>query len=140
MLRRKRDMTKMTMIEALKKLEELNDYNEILVITNAGEPQLIENAIEDIQRNAEDPEEVFDLYVTGETIRELDEEGYIKTGDPLYAVVRDPEPLYHEFRHEFRIVGIEAREFTVRSGSQTSARINVPAEWIGKKVMLVRLE
>jgi hypothetical protein len=133
-------MTKMTMIEALKKLEELNDYNEILVITNAGEPQLIENAIEDIQRNAEDPEEVFDLYVTGETIRELDEEGYIKTGDPLYAVVRDPEPLYHEFRHEFRIVGIEAREFTVRSGSQTSARINVPAEWIGKKVMLVRLE
>jgi GMP synthase-like glutamine amidotransferase len=133
-------MTKMTMIEALKKLEELNDYNEILVITNAGEPQLIENAIEDIQRNAEDPEEVFDLRVTEETIRELDEEGYIKTGDPLYAVVRDPEPLYHDFRHEFRIVGIEAREFTVRSGSQTSARINVPAEWIGKKVMLVRLE
>ena len=129
-------MTKMTMIEALKKLEELNDYNEILVITNAGEPQLIENAIEDIQRNAEDPEEVFDLYVTKETIRELDEEGYIKTGEPLYAVVRDPEPLYHEFR----IFGIEAREFTVRSGSQTSARINVPAEWIGKKVMLVRLE
>lgn len=129
-------MTKMTMIEALKKLEELNDYNEILVITNAGEPQLIENAIEDIQRNAEDPEEVFDLRVTKETIRELDEEGYIKTGEPLYAVVRDPEPLYHEFR----IVGIEAREFTVRSGSQTSARINVPAEWIGKKVMLVRLE
>ena len=133
-------MTKMTMIEALKKLEELNDYNEILVITNAGEPQLIENAIEDIQRNAEDPEEVFDLRVTEETIRELDEEGYIKIGDPLYAVVRDPEPLYHDFRHEFRIVGIEAREFTVRSGSQTSARINVPAEWIGKKVMLVRLE
>jgi hypothetical protein len=129
-------MTKMTMIEALNKLEELNDYNEILVITNAGEPQLIENAIEDIQRNAEDPEEVFDLRVTEETIRELDEEGYIKTGEPLYAVVHDPEPLYHEFR----IVGIEAREFTVRSGSQTSARINVPAEWIGKKVMLVRLE
>jgi hypothetical protein len=129
-------MTKMTMIEALKKLEELNDYTEILVKTNAGEPQLIENAIEDIQRNAEDPEEVFDLRVTEETIRELDEEGYIKTGDPLYAVVRGPEPLYHEFR----IVGIEAREFTVRSGSQTSARINVPAEWIGKKVMLVRLE
>lgn len=129
-------MTKMTMIEALKKLEELNDYNEILVITNAGEPQLIENAIEDILRNAEDPEEVFDLRVNEETIRELDEEGYIKTGDPLYAVVHDPEPLYHEFR----IAGIEAREFTVRSGSQTSARINVPAEWIGKKVMLVRLE
>ena len=60
-------MTKMTMIEALKKLEELNDYNENLVITNAGEPQLIENAIEDIQRNAEDPEEVFDLRVTEET-------------------------------------------------------------------------
>jgi hypothetical protein len=129
-------MTKMTMIEALNKLEELNDYNEIFVITNAGEPQLIENAIEDIQRNAEDPEEVFDLSVTEETIRELDEEGYIKTGEPLYAVVHDPETLYHEFR----IVGIEAREFTVRSGSQTSARINVPAEWIGKKVMLVRLE
>jgi len=48
-------MVQLTMIEALKKLEKLNDYNEILVITNAGEPQLIENAIEDIQRSAEDP-------------------------------------------------------------------------------------
>ena len=84
-------MVETTMIKALKKLEELNDYNEILVITNAGEPLLIENAIEDIQRNAEDPEEVFDLIVSNETIRELDENGYIKTGEPLYAVIHEDD-------------------------------------------------
>lgn len=50
------------------------------------------------------------------------------------------EHLEYPILHEFRIVGIEAREFTVRSGSNTSARINVPAEWIGKKVMVVRVE
>lgn len=84
-------MVQLTMIEALKKLEKLNDYNEILVITNAGEPQLIENAIGDIQRNAEDPEEVFDLHITEETIRELDENGYIKTGEPLFAVIHEDD-------------------------------------------------
>ena len=42
--------------------------------------------------------------------------------------------------HKFIIYGIEGREFTVRSRSNTSAGINVPADWMGKKVMVVRLE
>jgi len=46
------------------------------------------------------------------------------------------KPIYHDFT----IYGFEGREFTVRSGSNTSARINVPLEWIGKRVMVVRLE
>jgi len=41
--------------------------------------------------------------------------------------------------HEFNIKGYEAIEKTVRSGN-TSSRINLPADWIGKKVMVVRLE
>ena len=43
---------KMTMIEALEKLAELNDYNEILVQTNAGEPKTIDFAIDDIRNYA----------------------------------------------------------------------------------------
>lgn len=81
-------MTEMTMIKALEKLAELNDYDEILVMTNAGEPQLIENAIEDVMRNAEDQDEIFDLYVTADYIKTL-ENGYIKSGEPLYRVVRE---------------------------------------------------
>lgn len=42
--------------------------------------------------------------------------------------------------HSFTIRGTEAREFIVRSGSNSSARINVPADWQGKRVMIVRLE
>lgn len=42
--------------------------------------------------------------------------------------------------HEFKIRGIEAVEKTVMSGSNTSARINVPSAWQGKRVMVVRLE
>jgi len=58
----------MTRIEALEKLAELNDYNEILVETNAGEPQTIEYAIEDVRNYANDPDEIFDLHVTEETV------------------------------------------------------------------------
>lgn len=146
-------MTEMTMIEALKRIEVLNDFEDILVITNAGEPQLIENAIEDIMRNAEDPDEVFDLRVTKETIREL-ENGYIKSGEPLYAVVNEDDDnhrgmsdaawkeLFHPANqiHEFNIYGYEAVEKTVASGNKSSARINVPTSWQGKRVMVVRLE
>ena len=42
--------------------------------------------------------------------------------------------------HEFKINGYEAHEKTVASGNQSSARINVPPSWQGKKVMVVRLE
>ena len=79
---------KMSMIEALEKLAELNDYEEILVQTNAGEPTLIDFAIDDIRNFADDPDEIFDLIVTEDKIRELDENGYIKGGEELYKVVR----------------------------------------------------
>jgi hypothetical protein len=79
---------KMSMIEALEKLAELNDYEEILVQTNAGEPTLIDFAIDDIRNFADDPDETFDLIVTEDTIRELDENGCIKSGEELYKVVR----------------------------------------------------
>lgn len=42
--------------------------------------------------------------------------------------------------HEFKINGYEAVEKTVASGNQSSARINVPPSWQGKRVMVVRLE
>jgi len=41
---------------------------------------------------------------------------------------------------KFEINGYEAREFTVRSGNNSSARLNVPLGWQGKKVMVIRLE
>ena len=79
----------MTIIEALEKLAELNDYNEILVQTNAGEPTLIENEIDNVRNFAVDPDEIFDLQVTVETIKAFDENGYVKTGEPLYKVVKE---------------------------------------------------
>lgn len=81
-------MTTMTMIEALEKLAELNDYSEILVQTNGGEPKIIEYAIEDEQR-VENPEELFDLRVTKDSIRKYDENGYFDNNEPLYEVLRD---------------------------------------------------
>jgi hypothetical protein len=48
--------------------------------------------------------------------------------------------MENKTKHKFIIEGIESREFTIRSGSNTSARINVPLEWIGKRVMVIRLE
>ena len=88
-------MTKMTMIEALEKLAELNDYSEILVQTNGGEPKIIEYAIEDEQR-ADDPEELFDLRVTEDSIRMYDENGYFNNNEPLYKVIRDDQPIEEE--------------------------------------------
>ena len=80
---------KMSMIEALEKLAELNNYDEILVKTNSSEPTLIDFAIDDIRNFAEDPDELFDLKVTEDSIRELDENGYIKRGEALYRVIRE---------------------------------------------------
>ena len=80
---------RMTMIEALEKLAELNDYNEILVQNKAGELKAIDFAIDDIRNYADDEDEIFDLDVTEETIREFDEFGYIKDGEPLYRVVKE---------------------------------------------------
>lgn len=79
---------KMSMIEALEKLAELNDYEEIFVQTNAEEPTLIDFAIDDIRNFADDPDKTFDLIVTEDTIRELDENGDIKSVKELYKVVR----------------------------------------------------
>jgi len=79
----------MSLIEALEKLAELNYYEEVLVKTNAGEPTLIDLAIDDILKNADDPDEIFDLKVTEDSIRVLDENGYIKSGEALYKVVRE---------------------------------------------------
>lgn len=57
-------------------------------------------------------------------------------GDGIYRL---PCEIEYPDQHEFCIKGVEAREFVVRSGG-TSARINVPVDWIGKRVMVVRLE
>lgn len=52
--------------------------------------------------------------------------------------------LYAEFiresMHVFSIAGYEAIERTVRAGSQTSSRINLPPDWRGKRVLVVRVE
>ena len=83
-------MAEMTMIEALEKLAHLNeDGFETLVRTNAGEPQAIEYTIEDVRNYAEDPDEIFDLRVTEDTIREYEENGYIKCEEALYRVIRN---------------------------------------------------
>lgn len=79
---------KMSMIEALEKLAELNNYEEILVKIKDDEPTLIDFAIDDIRNSAEDPDQTFDLKVTEDGIRELDENGHIKSGEALYKVVR----------------------------------------------------
>ena len=85
-------MVEMTMIEALEKLAHLNeDGFETLVKTTAGEPRAIEYAIEDVRNYTEDPDEVFDLRVTEDTIRGYEENGYIKCGEPSYRVVREDD-------------------------------------------------
>ncbi|MPN14722.1 hypothetical protein SDC9_162049 [bioreactor metagenome] len=80
---------KMSIIEALEKLAELNNYDEILVkLKDDDEPTLIDLEIDDIRKFAEDPDQKFDLIVTEYTIRELDENGKEKLGEPLYTVVK----------------------------------------------------
>jgi hypothetical protein len=81
-------MTKMTIIEALEKLAELNNYEEVLVKFNDDEPVLIDLEIDDIRKFADDPDQTFDFIVTEYTIRELDENGNEKLGEPLYRVVK----------------------------------------------------
>jgi len=78
---------KMSIIEALEKLAELNNYDEILVkLKDDDEPTLIDLEIDDIRKFADDPDQTFDLIVTEFTIRELDENGNEKLGEPLYTV------------------------------------------------------
>jgi hypothetical protein len=79
------------MIEALEKLAELNNYNDVLVQTNTGELKAIDFAIDDIRNYADDEDEIFDLEVTEETIREFDENGYLKREEPLYRVVKEEQ-------------------------------------------------
>lgn len=80
---------KMSIIEALEKLAEINNYEEILVkIKDDDEPTPIDLEIDDIRKLADDPDQTFDLIVTEYTIRELDENGNEKLGEPLYKVVR----------------------------------------------------
>jgi hypothetical protein len=81
----------MTMIEALEKLAELNNYDDVLVQTNVGELKAIDFAIDDIRNYADDEDEIFDLQVTEETIREFDENGYLKREEPLYRVVKEEQ-------------------------------------------------
>jgi hypothetical protein len=80
---------KMSIIEALEKLAELNNYENILVkIKDDDEPTPIDLEIDDIRKFVEDPDQKFDLIVTECTIRELDENGKEKIGEPLYKVVK----------------------------------------------------
>ena len=79
----------MSIIQALEKLAELNNYEEILVkIKDDDEPTPIDLEIDDIRKFAEDPDQTFDLMVTEYTFRELDENGNEKLGEPLYTVVK----------------------------------------------------
>lgn len=83
-------MAEMTIIVALEKLAELNETgDETLVQTNTGEPTTIYNEIDNIKNFANDPDEVFDLRVTEDSIKEFDVNGYIKTGEAIYKVVRE---------------------------------------------------
>jgi hypothetical protein len=84
-------MSKMSMIEALGKLADLNNYEEVLVKTNTGNPVTIDNEIDNIRNFAEDPDELFDLHVTEDSIRTLDENGYFHNNEPLYKVVREED-------------------------------------------------
>ena len=77
------------MIEALEKLMELNNYDDVLVQTNVGELKAIDFAIDDIRNYADDEDEIFDLEVKEETIREFDENGYLKREEPLYKVMKE---------------------------------------------------
>lgn len=43
-------------------------------------------------------------------------------------------------KHDFSISGYEAIERTVTSANKSSGRIYLPNAWIGKRVMVVRLE
>ena len=80
---------KMSIIEALEKLAKLNNYEEILVkLNDDDEPTPIDLEIDDIRKFADDPDQTFDLIVTEYTIRELDENGNEKLGEPLYRVVK----------------------------------------------------
>ncbi|KKG05110.1 hypothetical protein [Methanosarcina mazei] len=80
---------KMSIIQALEKLAELNNYEEILVkIKDDDESTPIDLEIDDIRKFAEDPDQTFDLMVTEYTIRELDENGKEKLGEPLYTVIK----------------------------------------------------
>jgi len=81
----------MTMIEALEKLAELNNYDDVLVQTNVGELKAIDFAIDDVRSYADDEDEIFDLEVTEETIRKFDENGYLKREEPLYKVVKEEQ-------------------------------------------------
>lgn len=83
---------RMTIIAALEKMAELNDYEEILIQDNASESTTIENMKENVQNFAEDPDEERDYYVTAEEIRVIDEDGYIKTGcEAIYKRVEEGE-------------------------------------------------
>jgi len=83
-------MAEMTLIEALETLASYNETGfETFIKTNASELMTIEDAIEDVRNFSEDPDEVFDFKVTEDSIRALDENGHIKSGDALYRVVRD---------------------------------------------------
>ena len=79
------------MIEALEKLAELNNYDDVLVQTNVGELKAIDFAIDDIRNYADDEDEIFNLEITEETIREFDENGYLKREEPLYTVVKEEQ-------------------------------------------------
>jgi len=80
---------KMSLIEALEKLAELNNYEEILVkLNDDDEPTPIDLEIDDIRKFMDYPDQTFDLVVTEYTIRELDENGKEKLGEPLYTVVK----------------------------------------------------
>ena len=79
---------KMSIIQALEKLKELNNYEKILVKFQDEEPISIDLEIDDIRKFADDPDQTFDLIVTEYTIRELDENGNEKLGEPLYRVVK----------------------------------------------------
>ncbi len=88
-------MVEMSMIEALEKLAHLNEEGfETFVKTNAGEPQTIEYSIEDIRNYAEDPDEIFDLRVTEDTIRGYDGRVDISNARKLFIELKKSNFLF----------------------------------------------
>jgi hypothetical protein len=52
------------------------------------------------------------------------------------------EAQSNQIKVNAELFGFEVREYTVRpgAGNQSSGRINVPKDWEGKRVMIVRLD
>lgn len=69
----------------------------------------------------------------------IDMKSYEPTEEEIRAqIIREAQT--NQIKVNAELYGFEVREYTVRpgAGNQSSGRINVPKEWEGKRVMIVR--